>query len=117
MRRCGSVSWMGFEPTPLPCKSTGRGAPEQSRHRCRTARGPRDALAVEHAGSRAFPHLRRIPGASVTRARWQVYSSLSIENLRSITRLDIEHLGQVTLLTGRNGAGKTTVMEALFLLA
>jgi len=46
-----------------------------------------------------------------------LFTNLTIENLRSITRLEIERLGQVNLVTGRNSAGKTTVLEALWLLA
>lgn len=43
--------------------------------------------------------------------------SLSIRGFRGINRLDIERLGRVTLLAGRNGVGKTTVLEAVELLA
>jgi len=39
--------------------------------------------------------------------------SLSIGNFRGIERLAIPRLGRVTLLGGRNGAGKTTVLEAV----
>lgn len=42
---------------------------------------------------------------------------LSIRGFRGINRLDIERLGRVTLLAGRNGVGKTTVLEAVELLA
>ena len=38
---------------------------------------------------------------------------LSITGFRGIARLSIARLGRVTLLTGRNGAGKTTVLEAV----
>ena len=38
--------------------------------------------------------------------------SLSIRGFRGINRLDIGRLGRVTLLAGRNGVGKTTVLEA-----
>ncbi len=38
---------------------------------------------------------------------------LSISNFRGIKRLSIRRLGRVTLLGGRNGAGKTTVLEAV----
>lgn len=43
--------------------------------------------------------------------------SLSIRGFRGINRLDVERLGRVTLLAGRNGVGKTTVLEAVELLA
>ena len=39
--------------------------------------------------------------------------NLSISNFRGIERLSIGRLGRVTLLAGRNGVGKTTVLEAV----
>ncbi len=39
--------------------------------------------------------------------------SLSIRGLRGIGELDIPRLGRVTLLAGKNGVGKTTVIEAV----
>lgn len=38
---------------------------------------------------------------------------LYIENFRGIKRLTIRRLGRVTLLAGRNGVGKTTVLDAI----
>jgi len=38
---------------------------------------------------------------------------LYIENFRGIRKLSIPHLGRVTLLAGRNGVGKTSVLEAV----
>lgn len=38
---------------------------------------------------------------------------LSIKNFRGIQNLSIKQLGRVTLLAGRNGVGKTTVLEAV----
>ena len=38
---------------------------------------------------------------------------LSIRNFRGIGFLAIRRLGRVTLLGGRNGVGKTTVLEAV----
>ena len=38
---------------------------------------------------------------------------LSIRNFRGIRRLSIRRLGRVNLLAGRNGVGKTTVLEAV----
>lgn len=43
--------------------------------------------------------------------------SLSIRGFRGINRMDIERLGRVTLLAGRNGIGKTTVLDAIQLFA
>ena len=40
-------------------------------------------------------------------------SNLSIAGFRGIDRLSIGRLGRVTLLTGRNGIGKTTVLDAV----
>lgn len=43
--------------------------------------------------------------------------SLTIRGFRGINRLNIERLGRVTLLAGKNGVGKTTVLDAIQLLA
>lgn len=43
--------------------------------------------------------------------------SLSIENFRALRDLELEELGCVTMLTGRNNTGKSSVLEALLLLA
>ena len=40
-------------------------------------------------------------------------SDLSIDNFRGIDKLSISRLGRVTLLAGRNGIGKTTVLDAI----
>ena len=44
-------------------------------------------------------------------------SSLKIENFRGLKSLEIPRLGRVTLLAGKNGTGKTTVLEAVRLYA
>ena len=45
-----------------------------------------------------------------------MFKNIKIKNLRAISDLEIENLGQVNLLVGQNNCGKTTVLEALFLL-
>ena len=42
---------------------------------------------------------------------------LYIENFRGIRKLSIPRLGRVTLLAGRNGVGKTSVLEAVEVFA
>lgn len=46
-----------------------------------------------------------------------MYRSFSIENFRGITSLKLAQLSKVNVLTGLNDAGKTSVLEALFLHA
>ena len=43
-------------------------------------------------------------------------TELTVSNFRHIERLDVSPLGRVTLIGGRNGAGKTALLEALWLL-
>lgn len=43
-------------------------------------------------------------------------TELTVSNFRHIERLDVSPLGRVTLIGGRNGAGKTALLEALRLL-
>ena len=45
-----------------------------------------------------------------------MFKSLSISRFRGISDLELEGLTQINLLLGKNNAGKTTAMEALFLL-
>lgn len=45
------------------------------------------------------------------------YQSLTIENFRGIKKLKIDDLKRVNLLVGRNNCGKTSVLEAVFLLS
>jgi AAA15 family ATPase/GTPase len=45
------------------------------------------------------------------------YSTINITNFRSIAELNLENFKQVNLITGRNNCGKTTVLEALFLIS
>jgi hypothetical protein len=56
---------------------------------------------------------------------WQAYtdlpeaqfSSVAIEQYRAVSGLSLEGLGRVNLLVGINNAGKTSVLEAVYLLA
>jgi AAA15 family ATPase/GTPase len=45
------------------------------------------------------------------------YQALTIENFRGINNLNVEDLKQINLLVGRNNCGKTSILEALFLLS
>lgn len=45
-----------------------------------------------------------------------MYKQITIENLRGIKHLKIEDFRQVNLLIGKNNCGKTTIIEAIFLL-
>ncbi|OIP42780.1 hypothetical protein AUJ95_01320 [Candidatus Desantisbacteria bacterium CG2_30_40_21] len=45
------------------------------------------------------------------------YQSLLIENFRGIANLEITDMKRVNLLVGRNNCGKTSVLEAVFLLS
>lgn len=44
------------------------------------------------------------------------FTSIEIENFRSIESLKIDNIKQVNLITGRNNCGKTSILEAIFLL-
>lgn len=45
-----------------------------------------------------------------------MYSSLDIENFRGLRKVSFSNLKRVNLLVGRNNAGKTSVLEALYLM-
>lgn len=45
-----------------------------------------------------------------------MFQNLEIRNFRLFEHLKMEKLGRINLLAGRNNAGKTSVLEALFLL-
>ena len=42
---------------------------------------------------------------------------LAVENFRGLRSLDLEQLGRITLIAGKNGTGKTALLEALWLLS
>ena len=62
-----------------------------------------EQAATEQAGGGAMPPLH--------------LDSLVIEGFRGIDLLEIPRLGRVTLLAGKNGIGKTTVLEAVYAYA
>jgi ABC-type dipeptide/oligopeptide/nickel transport system ATPase component len=45
-----------------------------------------------------------------------MFKSIKIKNLRAITELEVNNLGQVNLFVGQNNCGKTTILEGLFFL-
>lgn len=45
-----------------------------------------------------------------------MFESIKINNLRVVTELQVERLGQVNLFVGRNNCGKTTLLEGIFFL-
>jgi len=45
-----------------------------------------------------------------------MFKSIKIKNLRAITELEVDNLGQVNLFVGQNSCGKTTLLEAIFFL-
>jgi predicted ATP-dependent endonuclease of OLD family len=45
-----------------------------------------------------------------------MFKNIKIKNLRAITELEIDNLGQVNLFVGENNCGKTTILESLFFL-
>lgn len=42
-------------------------------------------------------------------------TSITLENFRSLKHLEMPELSQITLLTGKNNAGKSSILEGLFL--
>jgi hypothetical protein len=45
-----------------------------------------------------------------------MYSDLDIKNFRGISRLEVHGLSRVNLVVGRNNSGKSSLLEAIFLL-
>lgn len=45
-----------------------------------------------------------------------MFNKITIKNLRAITDLEVNNLGQVNLFVGQNSCGKTTLLEAIFFL-
>ena len=44
-------------------------------------------------------------------------TSLTVTNFRNLKSVRLERLGRITLIAGKNGAGKTALLEALWLLS
>ena len=44
-------------------------------------------------------------------------TELTVTNFRNLKALSLEHLGRITLIAGKNGVGKTALLEALWLLS
>lgn len=45
-----------------------------------------------------------------------MFKNLRIRNFRAFAELEVERLGRINLVTGKNNSGKTSLLEALFLL-
>lgn len=69
---------------------------------------------------------KRQPATATTSEQpWKVYSelhqshfdSIEIERYRALANIRFEHLGRINLIVGINNAGKTSVLEAVYLLA
>src|SRR5579884_281577 len=97
--------WLVIEIEGLDFGGRGRAA-ENGASRQVKARHRSDALAV------TMTHYRRIGHVEVTR----MYAEIELHNFRGIRRLAVEQLGRVNLLVGPNNAGKTSFLEALWLL-
>jgi DNA replication and repair protein RecF len=52
-------------------------------------------------------------GTATGAAGWLIVSSISLRNIRSYARLDLELEPGLVLVTGPNGAGKTNLLESL----
>lgn len=46
-----------------------------------------------------------------------LYRDIQIQNFRSIDKLEIDGFSRINLFTGKNNCGKTTILEALFVLS
>ncbi len=46
-----------------------------------------------------------------------MFKNLAIRNFRGLSNLEIPRLGRINLVTGKNNSGKTSLLEALFLLS
>ena len=46
-----------------------------------------------------------------------MFTGFRVRNFRALDDLNVERLGRINLITGRNNSGKTTLLEAVFLLS
>ena len=46
-----------------------------------------------------------------------MFTRLQVRNFRAFDDLNVERMSRINLVTGRNNSGKTTLLEAIFLLA
>ena len=49
--------------------------------------------------------------------RCEMYKSFRVKNFRCFKDLQINDLGRVNLIAGKNNTGKTALLEAMYLLA
>ena len=68
-------------------------------------------------GQRRPPEWARIMTSQVNCSSGLHLPDLTIQNFRGIPDLSIRRLGRVTLITGMNGVGKTTLLDAVRLFA
>ena len=45
-----------------------------------------------------------------------IYQTLEIENFRGIKKLEVKDLNSINIFVGKNNSGKSSILEALFLL-
>ena len=57
------------------------------------------------------------PGAGWRGDSRAVFTSLKVSGYRGLKSLEVERLGRVNLVAGRNNSGKTSLLEAVFLLS
>jgi len=68
-------------------------------------------LKTVHSRKKSLSHFPHIPNR-ITGRRLFMISEIQIENFKSIARLSLE-LGNVTVLIGENGSGKSNILEAI----
>jgi hypothetical protein len=85
--------------------------------------GPSPAAAVHRASLAASKHIRILSALSwsvirsETVTKLPILDSLEIRHFRAFRHLQIERLGWVNLIVGKNNVGKTCLLEALWLYA